>query len=207
MKFEDIDAYLRKISPGGDKVLRSMEIYARRNGFPIVGPLVGRWLYQMALISRARKILELGSGYGYSAYWFSKAISRQGHIILTDMDESNRKRAFEYFRKGRLKSKFEFLIGDALEIAGRLERKFDIIFNDIDKEDYPATIELAAKLLTTGGLFITDNIIWDGLVYNKQAKDKATSGIRKFTRQLYADRRFFTTVMPLRDGLTLALRK
>ncbi len=207
VKFEDVDTYLHKVSPASTSVLKEMEARAARHDFPIVGPLVGRFLYQMAKVSNAGKILELGSGYGYSAFWFSRALGNKGQITLTDLEEDNRELAYEYFKRGRLKSRFTFHVGDALVIARKLTGTYDIIFNDIEKEDYPMTINVAAKLLRPGGLFITDNIIWDGLVFDPAARDRGTRGIRKFTRQLYGDSRFFTTVIPLRDGLTLAVKK
>ncbi len=206
MKFKDIDSYLHKVTPTRDPVLRSMEQYARKNKFPIIGPLVGRFLYQLAIMNNAGKVLELGSGYGYSAYWFSKAMGKNGSIIMTDSYAPNKDRAFDYFKKGKLKSKFDFRLGDAIEIAEGIKGKFDIILNDIDKQDYPRTIDLAHRLLKKGGVFVTDNIIWSGRVYDSKAKDKATKGIRRFTKGLYADERFFTTILPVRDGISVAIK-
>ncbi|MCK5126921.1 MAG: O-methyltransferase [candidate division Zixibacteria bacterium] len=207
MNFKDVDAYLYKVTPVRDPVLQSMEQYARKNGFPIIGPLVGRFLYQLAIMNNAKKVLELGSGYGYSAYWFSKAMGKNGKIIMTDTYEPNKDRAFDYFKKGKLKSKFDFRIGDALETAREIKGKFDIVLCDIDKQDYPETIEIASRLLKKGGVFVTDNIIWSGRVYDSSVRDKATKGIRRFTKQLYADDRFFTTVLPIRDGVALAIKQ
>jgi caffeoyl-CoA O-methyltransferase len=207
MKFEDVDLYLQELSPPGDSIMKSMEAYAAERGFPIVGPLVGRFLYQLAKISDACEVLELGSGFGYSAYWFARAIGKKGSITLTDLYEENRELALKYFQEAQLKSRYDFLVGDSLEIARKLHGAYDIIFNDIDKEDYPATIDIAARLTRPGGIFIADNIMWDGLVLDSRVRDKETVGIRRFTARLYADNRFFTTVIPLRDGLTLAVRR
>lgn len=206
MEFADIDAYLHRVSPARDKVQTAMERYARRNNFPIIGPLVGRFLYQMASVTGAKKILELGSGFGYSAYWFAKAVGRRGHITMTDSDEGNRDRAMEYFKQGRLEARFKFILDDALKAAAGLKGPYDIILNDIDKYEYPKTIDVAARLLRPGGLFITDNIIWSGRVMDAGARDRNTRGIRKFTKMIYADRRFFTSIMPVRDGIAVAVR-
>jgi caffeoyl-CoA O-methyltransferase len=206
MKFEDVDTYLQRLTPKRDRTQAAMETYARKNGFPIIGPLVGRFLYQMALVSRARNILELGSGYGYSAYWFARATGRKGRITMTDADESNCLRAFQYFKQGRLQARLDYLVGDALDLAGQLDGPFDIILNDIDKEAYPKVINLAAKLLRPGGLLISDNVIWSGKVFNSSSKDASTRAVRAFTKKLYADRRFFTTLLPLRDGIAVAVR-
>ncbi|MCP4685793.1 MAG: O-methyltransferase [bacterium] len=182
-----------------------METYAREKDFPIVGPQVGRVLYQMALATKARKILELGSGFGYSAYWFSLAARSKGVITMTDGNKANKRRAFDYFKRAGLQSQFDFHVGDALKVAGKLSGPFDIVFNDIDKHEYPRTIDLAAARLKKGGLFITDNLLWSGRVCEKK-KDADTEAIVEFTRDLYQDSRFLTTVLPIRDGVGLSLR-
>jgi predicted O-methyltransferase YrrM len=207
MRFAEIDDYLHKMTPGRDNVPAAMERYARKNRFPIIGPLVGRFLYQMATVTGAKDILELGSGFGYSAYWFARATGRQGNIVMTDSDEGNCDRAMEYIKKARLKAKFTFIMDDALRVAKKLKGPFDIILNDIDKHEYPDTINVAARLLRPGGLFITDNLIWSGRVMNSSVRDRNTRGIRKFTKALYADKRFFTTIIPIRDGIAVAVRQ
>jgi caffeoyl-CoA O-methyltransferase len=206
LQYADIDEYLHKVTPARDKVMAAMERYAHKHHFPIIGPLVGRFLYQMAVVAKARRILELGSGFGYSAYWFAKAVGPRGHITMTDSNDDNRRRAFEYFSRAGLKTHFTFLLNDALTAAADLKGPYDIILNDIDKHEYPKTIDVAARLLRPGGLFITDNLIWSGRVLDGAVIDRNTAGIRKFTRKLYKDRRFFTTLMPIRDGISVAVK-
>ncbi|UCC44287.1 MAG: O-methyltransferase [Candidatus Zixiibacteriota bacterium] len=203
--FQKIHSYLHEVTPARPPVLREMEEYAAEHDFPIVGPLVGRFLYQMAVAIKARKILELGSGYGYSAFWFSLATMGKGHITMTDSTRSNKKLAFDYFKRAGLQSQFDFRIGNAVNIARRLDGSFDIILNDIDKQDYLKTIDIAAKRLRRGGLFITDNLIWSGRVCEKKP-DATSRAIIQFTKDLYRDTRFFTTIMPLRDGLSVSVR-
>jgi len=200
-----IETYLNSVTPERPPVLREMEVYAREHDFPIVGPQVGRVLYQMTLVTKARKILELGSGFGYSAFWFSMAAKSKGDIFMIDGGKGHKRQAFDYFKRAGLQSQFDFRIGDALKIAGKLAVPFDIIFNDIDKYEYPRTIDLAAALLKKGGLFITDNILWSGKVCEKK-QDTSTEAIVEFTRNLYRDSRFFTTALPIRDGISLSLR-
>jgi len=202
---DKIERYLLKQIPDRPPVLNEMEQYARDSGFPIVGPLVGRFLLQMALNLRARRVLELGSGFGYSAFWFSLAMRAKGRIVMTDLSKENKKRALAWFRRAGLESHFDFRVGDALRVAGRLAGKFDLIFCDIDKEQYPDAIELAASRLRQGGMFITDNLLWGGRVCDRDP-DSTTRRIIEFTEQLHQDGRFFTTVLPLRDGIALAVR-
>ncbi|MFH1699571.1 MAG: O-methyltransferase [Candidatus Zixiibacteriota bacterium] len=207
MKFSNIDSYLHKITPQSEKILKEMEDCATEKGFPIIGPLVGRFLCQMAMVMKAKKILELGSGFGYSAYWFSLGMGGRGQIVMTDADSSNKEQAFQYFVRGGLKTSIKFLVGDALKSADSLRGGFDIVLNDIDKAEYPKTIEIAHRLLRPRGLFITDNLIWSGKVFNPEVKDKDTKGIRRFTKMLYSDDRFLTSVLPIRDGVSVAVRR
>ena len=166
--FQKVHKYLEKTIPDRPPVLREMENFAKENDFPIIGPLVGRYLFQMAHLMKARKILELGSGFGYSAFWFSLAVKGKGHIVMTDGNAKNKRTAFNYFKRAGLQSQFDFKVGDALKTAKKLDGTFDIILNDIDKIDYPNTIDLAASRLKKGGLFITDNLIWSGKVCDKK---------------------------------------
>lgn len=203
--YEKIHRYLNQVTPERPPVLKEMEAYAEEHHFPIIGPLVGRFLYQMTVLTKSKRILELGSGYGYSAFWFSLASKTKGHITMTDTNKKNKQLAFAYFKEAGLQSQFDFRVGDALKIARRLDGPFDIILNDIDKQEYPATIDLAVARLRKGGLFITDNVIWDGKVADKKP-DKTTRAIMEFTQLLYQDSRFFTTIMPIRDGISIAVR-
>ena len=196
--YQKIHKYLDKVTPQRPPVLREMEIYAEENNYPIIGPLVGRYLYQSAQLMKARRILELGSGFGYSAFWFSLAMKSKGHIVMTDTDNNNKRMAFDYFKRAGLQSQFDYKVGDALKIANKIDGSFDIILNDIDKIDYLKTIDIAANRLKRGGLFITDNIIWSGRVCDKKPDQT--------TEALYQDSRFYVTLLPLRDGLAVALK-
>lgn len=203
--FKKVHEYLHQITPPRPEVMQEMETYAKEHRFPIVGPLVGRLLYQLTKMIDARKIFELGSGFGYSAYWFSMAADRGAQITLTDGDENNIQKAKTYFDQADLKSDFTFLVGDAVTLLRQQGGIYDIIYNDIDKIGYPDTIDAAAQHLRPGGLFITDNIIWSGRVVDDH-QDDTTAAIVEFTRRLYQDERFFTSVIPLRDGVSIATR-
>ena len=201
----EIEKYLMQVTPERPEVLREMEAYAEEHDFPIVGPLVGRFLYQAARMVEARRVLELGSGFGYSAIWFAMGMGNRGKLTLIDGSEENRDRAMSYFARAELETKVKFKVGDAFEVMKEVDKEFDIVFNDIDKAQYPQTIDPAAFRLRKGGLFITDNLLWSGRVC-EESKDAATRGVVEFTRKLYADERFFTTILPLRDGVALAVR-
>ncbi len=200
-----INEYLLKIQHDRHPILRPMEAYAERHGFPIIGPLVGRVLYQLARSIGARRVFELGSGYGYTAVWFALAVGSNGRVVMTEGDPKNSKRAMRYLKRARLAGRVTPLVGDAL---GHLERErgtFDVILNDIDKWQYPEVLPIARKKLRKGGLLITDNMLWSGRVLRKRA-DRNTRGVQELTRLLYRAPDFYTTLLPIRDGVTVSLK-
>ena len=203
---EQIDQYLAETVPERPPVMQEMEKYAAENGFPIVGPQVGRFLYQLAILTGAKQVVEFGSGFGYSAYWFSLAMGAEGSIVMTDGDAENKRKADDYLARAGLKSQFDFRTGDALQVSADIKGPVDIVFNDIDKEGYPETIDRAAEVVRSGGLFVTDNLLWSGRVAD-DSPDKTTQSILTFTQRLMGDDRFFTTLVPIRDGLAVALRR
>lgn len=200
-----VDEYLAKLSVPADPTLAEMERYGYSRGFPIVGPQVGRLIYILARALGARRVLELGSGFGYSAYWFALAVGEGGRVVLTEWSKENADRAREYFKLGGLFDRFESHVGDALETAPRLSGPFDIIFNDIDKESYPRVLDVVRPLLRVGGLFMSDNMLWSGAVLSKNP-DALTKAILALTKQLYEAPDFFTTIAPIRDGVSVSLR-
>ncbi|MCI0331406.1 MAG: O-methyltransferase [candidate division Zixibacteria bacterium] len=202
---QGLDDYLLRVAPEREPVLQEMEALAKEKDFPIIGPLVGRFLYQLAHLTKARRILELGSGYGYSAFWFARAIGASGRIFCTEGDEENARRARDFFKRGRIKARIEYRIGDALKLAAKLPGKFDIILCDIDKWEYPAVVTFAEKRLKKGGVLVTDNLLWSAQVLDENP-DKNTQGILEYTQKLYASKSFFTTILPLRDGVSVSIR-
>jgi predicted O-methyltransferase YrrM len=201
----NIEEYLRGLTPVEDEVLGEMEELGRDRDFPIVGPLVGRLLYQFAVMTGATKVFEMGSGFGYSSYWFAKALGNEGLVVYTDLSQKNAKMAEEFFRRGGVEGKIRIHIGDSLKIIEQFEEEFDIIFNDIDKEYYPLVIDWAYKKLKPGGLFIADNVLWFGRVLADDPSP-GTKGIKEFTRLLLAHKGFFTTIIPIRDGISLSVK-
>ena len=201
-----LDAYLNKILPARPPVVLEMEKLAKEKRFPIIGPHVGRLLTLFAKSGGAKRIFEMGSGYGYSAYWFGIGLAPGGKIICTDGSADNRKLALNYLSRLEMDDKVDFLTGDAMELLDQQDGLFDIIYNDVDKEQYPKAYRAAARKLRPGGLFITDNVLWYAKVMDENP-DEATSGVLEFNRLLFEDDRFFPAIIPIRDGLLVALKK
>ena len=161
----EVDDYLYAMLPPRDEVLAEMEADASKNDVSIVGPAVARVLYQLATISGARKIFEMGSAIGYSTIWWARAVGEGGRVVYTD-----------------------------------------IIFNDVDKTDYPRVFRAALPRLKSGGLFITDNVLWSGKLH-KPNPDAQTKAILEFNKLIYESKELFTTILPIRDGVSVCVKK
>jgi predicted O-methyltransferase YrrM len=202
-----VDDYLYSMLPAREEVLSEMEQYATEHNIPIVGPAVARVLQQLALMINARTVFELGSAIGYSTIWWAQAVGDSGRVIYTDSDSKNVERARGYFGRAGVTKQIELCTGDALEVLSEQKEQFDIIFNDVDKEDYPRVLRLVAPRLRKGGLFVTDNVLWSGRVAEKNPTDPRTKAVLEFNRKLYDSKEFYTTISPIRDGLAVALKK
>jgi predicted O-methyltransferase YrrM len=201
-----VDDYLYGMLPKRDDVLAEMEDYASQHDVPIVGPAVARILQQLALMIDAKTVFELGSAIGYSTLWWAQAVGETGRVIYTDGDPTNAERARHYFHRAGVANRITLHTGDALEFLSEQKQQYDIIFNDVDKEDYPRVLRLVSARLRKGGLFITDNVLWSGRVAEKNPKDARTKAVLDFNRQLYNSPEFFTTILPIRDGLAVAMK-
>jgi caffeoyl-CoA O-methyltransferase len=202
-----VDEYLYSLLPPRDEVLAEMEAQAVQRKIPIVGPAVGRILYQLALLIRAKSVFELGSAIGYSTIWWARAVGEGGHVVYTDGDPKKAEEARGYFQRAGLSQRIDVKTGDALELLSEDKQEYDIIFNDVDKEDYPRVFKLALPRLRKGGLFVTDNVLWSGKVAQKNPGDAQTKAIQEFNRLLYNSPDLFTTILPIRDGIAVAVKK
>lgn len=199
-----IEKYLNALLPARDGVLREMERYAAKHKVPIIEAACGRLLYQLARTIKARRVFEMGSAIGYSTVWLARAVGPKGTVYYTDSDPANARRAETYLRRVGVLARVKILLGDALEQLASTTGQFDMIFNDVDKTQYPEVFRQAVPRLRLGGLFITDNVLWSGRVARPPAKgDAETRAIRKFNRLIYQSPKLFTTIVPLRDGVAV----
>ena len=202
----DIETYLYQLLPDRDPVLEEMESVGERMQFPLVGPLVGRFLHQLVLLSGAKRIFEMGSGFGYSAYWFAKALPERGEMVLTEGSKELAQKAQAYLKRGHLEKRVKIEVGDAIEILEETPGPFDLVFIDIDKAQYPEAFRKALPKIRKGGLLVADNVLWFGKVIDRGDRTEATEGIREFTRLIYGSEEFVTTIVPLRDGVSVSVK-
>jgi predicted O-methyltransferase YrrM len=210
-----LDAEIRRLLDRYDEpVLLEMEAEGERRGFPIVGRTVGIVLEMLARSIGAKRVFELGSGFGYSAYWFARAVAEGGEVHLTEFDESNIVKARDYLERAGLADRCIFHTGDALEefaaVPGDDGQDFDIVFCDIDKHEYPAAFRAARSRIRVGGFWICDNSLAIGagsiLDHPEGRTGEMIQGIRDHDELVAADPDFIGTILPIRDGVMVALR-
>ncbi len=193
----------------GDPVLDAMEAYAEQHDFPIVGRSVGRLLELMTRAIGGRRVMELGSGYGYSAYWFARAVGPDGEVVCTDGDPGNATRAEAHLTGAGLWDRVRYRVGDALEGFAGEDGDFDVVYCDVDKDGYPECWRTARDRIRIGGLYLCDNVLWSGYVATGQDRpglEGWTAAIQQHNDLVASDERYVSSITPIRDGVTVALR-
>lgn len=203
--------YLNVLARGNDAaidgVLSRLEKEAAASEFPIIGPAAGRYCWFMARVIGARRIFELGSGFGYSTIWFARALrdmGGKGTVHHTVWDEKLSERARANVKEAGLEKLVTFHCAEAVETLKKAAGPFDLIFNDIDKEGYPGALPVVKSKLRAGGIFITDNLLWHGRAFDSENHESTTEAIRAFTKLIQEDPDFISTLVPIRDGLWVA---
>jgi len=202
----EIEAYLRELAEVDDEpVLLEMEALAEAKKFPIIHRLCGQVLEVMARSVSAKRIFEMGSGYGYSAYWFSRATGPDGEIHLTDMDPENETRALDFLGRAGLAGPIQYHVSDAFSAFEATEGDFDVVYCDIDKDGYPEAWRRAKDRVRVGGLYMCDNMLWSSRVVAAE-KDSTTQAIDETNRMIAGDPDWRMFILPTRDGLAIATR-
>jgi caffeoyl-CoA O-methyltransferase len=200
----EIERYLNSLLPVRDDVLQEMESAAARRNIPIIGPAVGRVLAQLVMMSKAKRIFELGSAIGYSTIWLARAAGPGAEIHYSDGSAENAREAGGYFARAGVAPSIHVHVGDALDSLAQTSGEFDFIFNDVNKEGYPAVLEAVPSRLKRGGVFVTDNTLWhERVLHPKEESDRA---VVEFNRKLYESVHFFTVLFPIRDGLSVGIK-
>lgn len=206
--YPPVEAYLNGLLPARDAVLAEMERLAAREHIPILGPSCCRLLALLVEISGARRIFEMGSAIGYSTTWLARAAGSGAKVYYTDGDPKNLVRARKFLSRAGVLNRVEMRQGDALELLKKTPGKFDMIFIDVDKHQYPEALRLAVPRLRRGGLLVTDNVLWSGRVARKAASgDKLTRAIQHFNRSIYSAKALFPVIVPLRDGVAVCRKR
>ncbi len=198
--------YLDALVPPRSAEVAAMEVEAARTDFPIVGPASAQFCYLMARAIGARSVFELGSGFGYSTAWFARAVEENGGGVVhhTVWDEDLSKRARAHLAALGYAGIVKFTIGEAVQALRDTPGTFDVIFNDINKHAYPASLPVIKERLRPGGLLIVDNALWHGRILDDDDRSEDTTGVRELNRLVSEDPDWTASIVPIRDGLLVA---
>jgi caffeoyl-CoA O-methyltransferase len=204
----EVHKYLDSLVPPRPPEMLAMETYAKEKAFPIIGPAAGYFCYLMARMIGARRIFELGSGYGYSTAWFARAVKENGggtvhHVVW---DDGLSQRARKHLSALGYDGIIQYRMSEAVKALRETDGPFDLIFNDIEKDGYPASLPVIKDKLRPGGLLITDNMLFHGTIFDPQNRTKSVEGIRELTRLVMNDPGWISSIVPIRDGLLVAQR-
>ena len=206
---ELLTRYLDQLVPPRIPEMAAMEAHAAETGFPIIGPACGHLCYLIARLTGARRVFELGSGFGYSTAWFARAVRENGggvvHHVVWDEELSRQARA--HLDVLGLGAEVRYHIGEAVETLQASAGPWDLIFNDINKEGYPASLPVIESKLRPGGLLIVDNMLWSGRIFDESDHSPATEGVRALTKAVMDSSAWTGSIIPIRDGLLVAIRR
>ncbi len=208
LSYPRVQEYLSDLVPARSPILQSMEIEAEKTGFPIIGPSAGNACYLLTRMITGRRVFEMGSGFGYSTAWFAKAVAENGggevHHVVWDQALSMKART--YLSELGYGQMVHYHVAEAIKTLRETDGPFDVVFNDIDKQAYPETLEVISEKLRPGGLMIVDNMLWDGRVFNPNDRSAETVGIRELTRLVFGNPGWISTILPIRDGILVACK-
>lgn len=212
-----LQEYLTDLVPPRPAEVQKMEAHAQEHQFPIIGPVAGQMCYQVARMIGARRIFELGSGYGYSTAWFAKAVQEnlaqsgakggEGEVHHVVWDDKLSQQARQHLNALGYDGLIHYHSAEAVATLRNTDGPFDLIFNDIDKHGYPASLPVIEEKLRAGGVLIIDNTIWSGRILDESDQSENTQGVREVTRLLTTSPNWITSLFPLRDGLLVAMKK
>lgn len=203
----------REVGPEHDDILREMDRRAEETGFPTVGPAVGGWLWLLAHLVDARRVFEFGSGFGYSAYWFVRALPADGEVVLTEIDADELDAARGYFERGGFTERARFEHGDAIDIVDSYDGPFDVVLIDNEKTRYAEAFEAVREKVRPGGILVADNAVAAGHVHgdevlgmlrgeNPEAGD-GSKGIAEYLNRV-REAGLETTLLPLGSGVAVS---
>lgn len=177
-----------------------------------IAPEQGQFLALLVKLIGARRILEVGTFTGYSALCMAEALPEDGHILCCDLPGDYNATARSYWQEAGVADRIELRLGPALDTLAALEREghkgsFDIAFIDADKANYPLYLEYALTLLRQGGLVLFDNVLWSGLVLERDPESVDTQAIQQLNLALKQDARIDYSLLPLGDGMSLCRKR
>ncbi len=204
----EVQAYIARLEAAEDPLLDGLEAYAAGRGFPLIGRASGHWLTLLTRLIGGRRVFEFGSGFGYSAAFFARAVGDQGMVVAVEKDAWEQEAFEAHFQDPVLRGRIDYRLGDAFEVFQALAGAFDVVLIDCNKRDYLRALDLALPRLRGGGLVLADNVLWGGKTARPAAPDDdSTLALQAFNARLRADPQLETGWLPVGDGLAVALKR
>jgi predicted O-methyltransferase YrrM len=209
---EPVAAYLEQLRKTPDPVLAEMEAQGDREGIPIVVPETGALLQALALARGARRILEVGTAIGVSTLYLARALPDDGQIVSFEIDPERHEAARRYLERAGVLDRADLRLQDAREgLEGLADEEFDMAFIDGVKAQYGEYFELLLPLLGSGGLLAVDNVLMSGTVAEGRSDghwtDDQIAGARAFNERLLAHEQLTGTLLPVGDGVLIAIKR
>ena len=205
---DELENYITEHSEKTGSVEQSLRKETLSLGPPsgmMSGDSVGNFLKFLVQINHCKRILEIGTFTGYSALMMASALPESGELITCDVNSKTSKIAQNHWNKSPHGGKIKLILGEALNTLGGIGDSFDLIFIDADKNNYYNYFEICKKKLSNNGIMVVDNVLWSGRVLNPE--DDQTESIDTFNKKITADKAFWNTIIPIRDGLMIIKRK
>jgi predicted O-methyltransferase YrrM len=207
-----IERYLSTLNRQSDAVLKDIARVGDERDLPLVDAEVGVLLRVLAMAVQARRILEIGTAIGYSGIWLAGALPSDGSLLTMEQDEQRARQAREHFARAGFADRVNVIVGDAQAMLTKVSGPFDLIFQDGDKKMYGPMLDRLVDLLRPGGLLVTDNVLWDGEVVPGFAKAPHhnaddTRAIVEYNQRLSAHPGLVTSIVPLRDGVAISVKR
>ena len=205
---EKIDNYVVAHSQVEPKILQELtkETWQKvLNPRMLSGAFQGRILSMIAKLIQPKNILEIGTYTGYSALCLAEGLASEGKIITIDKNEELESLQNKYFEKSGFRNQITQFVGNAIDIIPTIDTKFDLVFIDADKSNYINYFHLIIDKMNSGGIILSDNVLWSGKVVEKlDLKDKDTKVLLAYNKLMNEDARIETVLLPIRDGLTIS---
>jgi predicted O-methyltransferase YrrM len=204
----EVRAYLTGLVAEDDPIVAAMEAFSAERDFPLIGRESGRWLELLTRLIGGRRVFEFGSGFGFSALFFARAVGEGGTVLGTEKDAHELEAHARFFAGHPLRARIDLRPGDAMATFAATPGGFDVVFLDHQKIGYLDAYEAAIPRIRPGGLLLADNTIWGGKVARPPAEgDVDTASLQRFNRRLATDPRLMTSILPTGDGLSVAFKR
>jgi predicted O-methyltransferase YrrM len=203
------EKYISSFRKNQDDLINEMQSFAKEHNVPILSWQAAEFVEQLVLISRPKRVLEIGTAIAYTTIRIARNLDKKSMIHTIELSEPNIEAAKEYIEQSGVGDKIKLVEGDALSVMPRLKKKYDLIFLDSDKEDYKRLFDYSMVLLKRGGLLVIDNLLWQGYAAASKVPSKykeSTKHIREFNKIFIEQPNLRTTILPIGDGIGLGVK-